>query len=83
MWNKYDLFYLLLLTLFHKRVASSNKKLPENDKNFKIFIEVLLNIFGIKKNYDEILNSIKKNTTNIKILFYNCIKRRKRKIIYR
>jgi len=71
MWNKYDLFYLVLYILFYKERTTTNKKLPTNIQNFKNFINVLLFIFDIKDNYNEILNSIEKDT--LKIKYYSMI----------
>ena len=71
MWNKYDLFYLLLHTLFQEKRSAVNKKVPEKNKNFINFINALLKIFSIRSNYEEILSNIQQNTLRLK--FYSMI----------
>jgi hypothetical protein len=57
-WNKYDLFYFVLSILFFDKKSAIKKILPNDNPNFKKFIRLLLNIFNIVDNYQDILETI-------------------------
>jgi hypothetical protein len=80
MWNKFDLFYFILFTLFNEEIYLVKKKLPKTHEKFKIFINILLIIFNLKDNYNEILHSINKNNTKLKFLSIFATKKEREKI---
>ena len=70
----------ILITLFNEEIYLVKKKLPKTHENFKIFINILLIIFNLKDNYNEILHSINKNNTKLKFLSIFATKKEREKI---
>jgi hypothetical protein len=80
MWNKYDLFFLIIWILFSEERKSVNKKIPIEHENFKKFIKLLLKNFNIVDNYKNILNTTEirdhkyhSGINPIRIKFYSII----------